>query len=110
MEVTICYIGACILVMEKKLLYVIGALFGIAAVNVSLGYVLVALPADVPELLITASMWLGNVLFAIWILYLCPKARGLSVPIGILSFFTPIFGGIFCLIAIYTQENHGAKS
>ena len=64
-------------------------------------------PTDKPELFMALTIhghWIGNVIYGLIIYGLLNQDKTVSIPIGLLSIVTPVYGGAFYLLTTFNER------
>ena len=94
--------------LTDKVLRAIGLLVGLTFLQVAITFLIqYVAPTDNLELfmaLTTHGHWIGNVIYGLTIYGLLNRDRTVSIPIGLLSIMTPVYGGVFYVLTTFNER------
>lgn len=94
--------------LTDKVLRVIGLLVGLTILQIAITFLIpYVAPPDNLELfmaLTTHGHWIGNIIYGLTIYGLANQKRTVSIPIGLLSIMTPVYGGVFYLLTTFNER------
>ena len=94
--------------LTEKLLKVILLLVGLYFLQVTILFTLPLIPIDNFEtrmILTSNSVWVGNIIFGLVVLWLTRKKGLIAIPIGILSIVLPTYGPIFYILTTLQNKS-----
>jgi hypothetical protein len=94
--------------LTDKVLRVIGLLVGLTILQIAITFMIpYVAPTDNPDLFITLTThghWIGNIIYGLTIYGLLKQGKTVSIPIGLLSIMTPVYGGVFYLLTTLNER------